>query len=338
MSGKTPKIGPLARLLAAASVVGRKLLFVIPVLLVTGILNFILLHMAPGDAVSAIAGEAGGASPEYVAQMRAQFGLDQPMPLQLLYYVGNLLQLSLGYSFRNAMPVSQLILERLWPTVLLMASSLFLSLVVGVVLGIVAATKVNSLRDNVISVSATVAYAVPLFWAGLMLIVLFAVKLDWFPTTGMEDVTAFYEGWDRVFDIAYHLVLPMVSLSLLYTAFYTRLMRASMLTQSNMDYITTARAKGLTERQITMRHAIRNAILPVVAMAGVQIGNLLGGSVVIESVFAWPGLGTLAFDALRSRDFNLLLGIFFLSACLVVAVNLVIDAVYAAIDPRITSA
>ena len=178
-------------------------------------------------------------------------------------------------------------------------------------------------------------YATPLFWAGLMLILVFSVWLDWFPTSGMENVVMFYEGWDRVVDIAHHLVLPAITLSLFYLALYTRLMRATMLEQRGLDYVTTARAKGLTERQITFRRVLRNALLPVITMAGVQVGALLGGSVVVESVFAWPGLGQLAFEALFSRDFNLLLGIFFISACLVVFVNIVVDVIYVLLDPRI---
>lgn len=151
----------------------------------------------------------------------------------------------------------------------------------------------------------------------------------------METVAAFHEGGRRVLDIAHHLVLPALTLSLFYMALYTRLMRAAMLEQAGMDYVTTARAKGLTEARITLAHVLRNAVLPVVTMAGVQVGSLLGGSVVVESVFAWPGLGLLAFQSLFARDLNLLMGIFFLSACLVVAVNLVVDLVYTALDPRI---
>jgi peptide/nickel transport system permease protein len=151
----------------------------------------------------------------------------------------------------------------------------------------------------------------------------------------METVAAFYEGWDRVVDIAWHLVLPAVTLSLFYMALYTRLMRAAVLEQTGMDYVTTARAKGLTERRITFRHILRNAFLPVLTIVGVQVGSLLGGSVIVEAVFAWPGLGQLAFQSLFARDFNLLLGIFFLSACLVVLVNLAVDLLYALLDPRI---
>ena len=174
-----------------------------------------------------------------------------------------------------------------------------------------------------------------LFWVGLMLIVVFSLGLGWFPTSGMENFAQFYEGWDRVFDIAHHLVLPTITLSLFYLALYTRLMRASMLEQYGQDYVVTARAKGVSERRIVFVHVLRNALLPVVTMAGVQVGALIGGSVIVESVFAWPGLGMLAFEALFARDLNLLLGIFLLSALLVVGVNLIVDIVYSSLDPRI---
>jgi peptide/nickel transport system permease protein len=168
-----------------------------------------------------------------------------------------------------------------------------------------------------------------------MLILVFSISLGWFPTSGMENIAAFHEGWSRILDIAHHLILPAITLSLFYLAVYTRLMRASMLEQAGMDYVTTARAKGLTERRITFKHILRNAVLPVLTMAGVQVGGLLGGSVVVESVFGWPGLGLLAFESLFARDLNLLLGIFAFSACLVVAINLLVDIIYTFLDPRI---
>jgi peptide/nickel transport system permease protein len=315
--------------------IARRLLQAVPIVIGIVILNFFLLHLAPGDAATVLAGEAGGAPLEYVEQLRRRFGLDQPLIVQLGLYLKNVLTFDLGYSFRHNMPVITLIMERLWPTLLLMGATLVLSVGFGMLLGLVAATKVNSWRDNLISLVAIIGYATPLFWVGLMLIVAFSIKLDWLPSNGMEDVVAFYEGWNRVLDIAHHLVLPSVTLSLFYMALYTRLMRASLLEQSGMDYVTTARAKGLTERRITMRHVLRNAVLPVVTIAGVQTGALLGGSVVVETVFAWPGLGLLAFQSLFARDFNLLLGIFFLSACLVVVVNLLVDLVYMLLDRRI---
>jgi peptide/nickel transport system permease protein len=248
-----------------------------------------------------------------------------------------MLVLDLGFSFRHSMPVLDLILARLGPTLLLMLTTLVLSVSVGVALGLLAASRAGTWQDTVISVLALVSYATPLFWVGLMLIVIFSVKLDWLPTSGMETVGAFHEGGARVLDIGRHLILPALSLSLFYLALYVRLMRAAVLEQAGMDYVTTARAKGLNELRITLTHVLRNAVLPVVTVAGVQVGGLLGGSVVVESVFAWPGLGLLAFQSLFARDFNLLLGIFFLSACLVVALNLAVDVVHTLLDPRIRS-
>ena len=185
-----------------------------------------------------------------------------------------------------------------------------------------------------ISLVSLVAYATPGFWLGLMMIVVFAIRLEWLPTSGFDTVGADEAGWGEARDVGRHLVMPAVSLALFYLAVYARVMRAAVLEQVGMDYVTTARAKGQTERAIMTGHVMRNALLPVVTMAGVQAGNLIGGSIVVETVFGWPGVGTLAFDALQSRDLNLLLGIFFVSACLVVAVNLAVDLVTASLDPR----
>jgi peptide/nickel transport system permease protein len=313
----------------------KRLTQAVPIVLAILVLNFLMLHLAPGDAAQVLAGEAGSATPEYLAQLRARFGLDQPLALQLIFYVKHMLTLDLGFSFRHNMPVLDLILARLWPTLLLMGVTLVASVGAGILLGLLAASRVNGWRDTLISILALVSYATPLFWVGLMLIVVLSLRLGWFPTSGMETVAAFNEGWRRWLDIAHHLVLPALTLSLFYMALYTRLMRAAMLEQASMDYVTTARAKGLSEARITLAHVLRNAVLPVVTMAGVQVGSLLGGSIVVESVFAWPGLGLLAYQSLFARDFNLLMGIFFLSACLVVAVNLAVDLTYTMLDPRI---
>lgn len=315
--------------------VARRLVQAVPTIIVIVTANFLLLQLAPGDAAMVLAGEAGSATPEYLDQLRHKFGLDQPVYVQYLVYMKNILVLDLGHSFRHGMPVLELIMNRLGPTLLLMGTTLVLSVGVGILLGVVAAMRPNSWRDNLICVFALISYATPLFWVGLMLILIFSLRIDWFPTSGMETIAAFYEGWDRVLDIAHHLVLPTITLSLFYLALYVRLMRSAMLEQTGMDYVTTARAKGLTERQITFHHVLRNASLPVLTMAGVQLGNLIGGSVIVESVFGWPGLGHLAFTSLFARDLNLLLGIFFISACLVVLVNMVIDVIYSFLDPRI---
>jgi peptide/nickel transport system permease protein len=240
----------------------RRLLHAVPVLLGIAVVNFLLLQLAPGDAADVLAGEAGSATPEYMAMLRKNFGLDKSIPEQLFIYIKNLLMFDLGFSFRHGMPVLELILDRLWPTLLLMVTTLFLSVGVGIGLGLIAATKVNSWRDAMISVLAIVSYATPLFWVGLMLIVVFSIKLDMLPATGMEDVVKFYEGLDRVADVAVHLILPAVTLSLFYLALYTRLMRAAVLEQHGMDYVVTARAKGASERRVIFRHVLQNAILP----------------------------------------------------------------------------
>ncbi len=313
----------------------RRLAQAVPTVLLIVALNFLLLQLAPGDAADVLAGEAGSATPEFMAQLRKTFGLDQPLGMQLLLYIKNIVSLDLGFSFRHNMPVVELIGSRLGPTLLLMVTVLLVSVAVGTLLGAFAARNLNRWQDNLISTLTVLAYATPVFWAGLMLIVVFSINLGWFPTSGMQQVAAFHEGAAKVRDIAHHLVLPAVTLTMFYLALYTRLMRASVLEQFSMDYVVTARAKGLTERQIARRHVLRNAVLPVLTMAGVQVGALLGGAVVVETVFAWPGLGLLAYESLFARDLNLLLGIFFICTCLVVVVNLVVDVAYSLLDPRI---
>jgi peptide/nickel transport system permease protein len=314
--------------------VAGRLGLAVPVLLCIAVLNFFLIHLAPGDPASVMAGEGGSATPEYMAMLRHKFGLDQSLPLQLWHYLANIAHLDLGYSFRNDEPVLDLILDRLGPTLLLMGTAFLVSVSVGTLLGLLAGTGRNSWRDAASSIVALLASATPSFWLGLMLIVLLSIHLEWLPTSGFETIGSFYEGRAYVLDVGRHLVMPALSLALFYLALYTRVMRASVIEQSNMDYVTTARAKGQTERGILFGHILRNALLPIITMAGVQAGNLIGGSVVVESVFGWPGIGTLAFSALQGRDLNLLLGIFLVSACVVVVINLVVDLAYVVLDPR----
>lgn len=315
--------------------VRRRLLQVIPVILGIVVFNFALLHMAPGDAVDVIAGESGAADEEYVALLRQQYGLDQPLPVQLGRYLWQVLQLDLGHSFRHNMPVLDLILERLPATLLLMLAGLSLSLALGIGLGVLAAWRVRTPTDTAISIFALLSYATPTFWIGLMFILLFGVTLGWLPTTGMESIGAGHTGLARALDVGRHMLMPGVTLALFYMAIYTRLMRASMLEVYGQDYVRTAQAKGLADGRIAFKHVLRNALLPVVTMAGLQVGSLLGGSVLVETVFGWPGLGRMAYDAVFQRDFNLLLGILLLSSVLVVVANLIVDMLYALLDPRI---
>jgi peptide/nickel transport system permease protein len=307
----------------------------VPVVIGIVVLNFMLLQLAPGDAVDVLAGEAGYATPEYMATLRAKFGLDNPWHVQLVFYLKNILTFDLGYSFRHGMPVAELILTRLAPTALLMGTAFVLSVVVGTTLGVMASRFPNTWRDSAITGFALLCYASPLFWIGLMFIIVFSLKLDLLPISGMENIAAFHTGFDLVIDVAHHLILPAVTLSLFYLAVYTRMARASMLEVARLDYVTMARAKGLKERQVVYKHILKNALLPVVTMAGVQMAGMLGGSVIVESLYGWPGLGLLAFNAFFARDLNLLLGIFFLSSILVLVVNLMVDIIYSFLDPRI---
>jgi peptide/nickel transport system permease protein len=301
-------------------------------------LNFVIVHMAPGDVADVMAGESGAASAEYVADLKQRFGLDQPLIVQLFVYMGRMAQLDLGYSFRFGRPVASLIFERLPATLILAIPTLILAFIMGSVLGVVASRRVGTWRDAAISIGALVFYATPLFWIGLMLIILFSVKLGWLPTGGMETVGANYTGFAHVLDVGRHMLLPVVTLSLFYMAYYARLMRASMLEVFGQDFIATARAKGLSEGRVAYRHVLRNALLPVVTVLGLQVAHLLGGTVLVETVFGWPGLGRLAFDSVLSRDVNLLLGILLMSSILVVSTNIAVEALYRWLDPRIGAA
>lgn len=305
------------------------------VLVLIACTNFAIINMAPGDVVDVLAGESGAADDAYLAQLREQFGLDQPKPVQLLNYLKNLAQLNLGQSFRYNMPVFDLIVGRLPATLLLMASALGLALLGGVIFGVAAARKPGSIRDSLISTLALLAYSTPLFWAGLMLIVVLSVKLGLLPSNGMQTIGGPTGIVAVTLDILRHLIMPAVTLALFYMATYVRLMRASMLEVYGMDFVRAAKAKGLTTNEVAYRHVVPNSILPLVSLFGVQLGSVLGGSVVVEVVFGWPGLGTLAYDALFQRDFNLLMGILFMSSILVVIINLQVDLLYSWLDPRI---
>lgn len=322
-------ISPLYRFIGRRLIQGLFIIFAIVVI------NFLLLQLAPGDAVEVLAGEAGVATPEYLADLRQKFGLDKPVLVQLGLYLKNIAMLDLGYSFRHNSPVLTLILSRLGPTLILMVSAFVIALAIGVFLGVLASVWVNTWRDTVVTVFALICYASPIFWIGLMLIIVFSIRLDWFPTSGIETVGAFNTGIDYALDVARHLVLPAVTLALFYLAVYARMTRASMLEVLQMDYVTTARMKGLREGRVIFKHVLPNALLPVVTMAGMQVSSMLGGSVIVEALFGWPGLGLLAFDSLFARDFNLLLGIFVLSSALVVVTNITVDVLYSILDRRI---
>jgi peptide/nickel transport system permease protein len=239
-----------------------------------------------------------------------------------------------GFSYRQNMPVIQAIWLHLPATLLLMVSSITLALAVGVAAGVVASMKVRTFWDSLVSVAAMFFFAAPSFWLGIMLIVLFAVKLGWLPVGGMMTIGG-AGGVGGILDILHHLILPTLALGLFYAAIYTRVMRSSMLEVAQLDFVRTARAKGLSRNKVTIAHVLRNALLPVVTILGVQMGTVLAGSVVIESVFSWPGIGSLLFDSVSSRNYPVVLGIMVLGSLVVIAANIAVDLVYMWLDPRI---
>jgi peptide/nickel transport system permease protein len=321
------------RVLALA---GRRLAASLPTLLLILVGMFLLLQLAPGDTVDALLAQSGGGADAAVAaDLRRLYGLDLSVPAQLANYLWRLVRLDLGFSAIYGKPVATVILERLPATLLLMTAALSFAFFAGLVLGILAARRVNGWPDTVISTIGLVFYATPSFWFGLMAIVLFAVHLEWLPAGGFEEVGAGHAGLRRALDIAAHLVLPTLTLGLIFLAIYLRIMRASMLEVLTLDFVRTARAKGLDETRVVTRHVLRNAMLPMVTLIGLQAGTMLGGSVVVESVFSLPGLGRLAYEAVVQRDLNTLLGIVFVSALLVILVNFLVDLLYARLDPRI---
>jgi len=319
------------------SLAGRRLAASIPTLFLILIGVFLLLQFAPGDTVDAMMAQMGGGDAATARELRRFYGLDLSIPMQLANYLWRLVRLDLGFSAIYGKPVAAVILERLPPTLLLMTSALSFAFFFGLVFGVIAARGVNRWPDTLISTFGLIFYATPSFWFGLMAIVVFSIYLQWLPAGGFEDIGAAGSGLWRVLDIASHLVLPSLTLGLIFLAIYLRIMRASMLEVLNLDYVRTARAKGLDETRIITRHVLRNAMLPMVTLIGLQAGTMLGGSVVVETVFSLPGLGRLAYESVVQRDLNTLLGIVFVSALLVILVNFITDLLYARLDPRISA-
>ena len=313
----------------------RRLAASVPTLLIILAGLFLLLQLAPGDTVDALVAQMGGGDAAMIEQLRQFYGLDASVPVQLGRYLWRLVQLDLGYSAIYAKPVLDVILERLPATLLLMVSALSFAFAAGLVLGVLAARRVNHWPDTMISTLGLVFYATPSFWFGLMGIVLFSIHLAWLPSGGFETIGSGLTGLARVLDIARFLVLPTMTLALGFLAVYLRIMRASMLEVLSLDFVRTARSKGLAETAVVVRHVLRNALLPMVTLVGLQAGTMLGGSVVVESVFALPGLGRLAYESVVQRDLNTLLGIVFISAVLVIVINFIVDLAYARLDPRI---
>lgn len=299
------------------------------------ILNFSMMHLAPGDVADTISQSMGGADKEILDQIRADYGLDRPFLIQLGSYIGNVLTFDLGYSFFYNTPVTELILQRLPATLLLVFTAQVLALIIGVMLGVISARRPNGLTSHFVTLLALFGYSAPVFWTGILLLIGFSLNVHWFPVAGMRDVTISGGFWVHFVDVARHLVLPVITLGSIFLALYSRLCRATMLEVLGSDYIRTAKAKGLHDRDVIYKHALKNSLSPVITLAGLQFSAVISGAVLVEAVFSWPGLGTLAFQSIIARDTPTILGILFFSALVVILGNLLTDLVLRLIDPRI---
>lgn len=321
----------------AATLLRRRVISAIPVLLIVLVFTFVLLENASGDAVDAYLVSIGGGDAGLRDALREQYGLNGSVLARFWLYASSVLRLDFGWSLAFDRPVLGLILERLPNTLLLMGSATALAFITGTALGILAGARPGGLTDRVLSALSLALYATPGFWLGLVLAIVFAVQLRWLPTSGIETIASGKQGFARALDIARHLVLPVASLGLIYLALFLRVMRTAMAAVWPLDFVLFAKAKGLSRRRIVLRHVARNAALPLVTVLGLQAATMLGGSVVIESVFAIPGFGRLAQEAVSGRDTPLLMGIILTSAVFVILINLVVDILYVMLDPRIGS-
>lgn len=299
--------------------IARRLLLTIPVVVGVSLLVFSMIRLIPGDPARAMAGV--NATPEFIEQTRLRLGLDQPLYVQYGQFAVSLLRGDLGNSVFSGRPVTQEIGERFPRTLLLATVALLISTTLGITAGVISATRRNSIFDNVSMFLALVGVAAPVFWMALMLQLLFSVQLRWLPATGIGTVA--------------HIVLPAITLGMSSAALMARITRSSMLDVLRQEYITTARSKGLIERVVVNKHALKNALIPVVTVLGLQFGTLLGGAVLTETVFSWPGVGRLLVDSILRRDYPVVQGTVMLLAFTFVIINLVVDVLYAVLDPRI---
>ena len=307
------------------STIARRLLELIPTLIGVSILTFFLMRMAPGDPVKLILGPE--ATPEAIAAKRKELGFDKPVYIQYFVYMSGVLQGDFGKSITSERPVIEEIGSRLPATIELALASMFFAMVTSILIGVFSAVHPRSLLDNATRIGVFIFLAMPSFWLGLELIIIFARYLEWFPPGDRG------EPWTP--SMLGHLVLPAVTLGVSTGAFLSRILRSSMLQVLNMDYIRTARAKGLNERRVIFKHALKNAMIPFVTIAGISTGALLGGAVIVETVFNWPGVWKLLVDSIRERDFPITMGTVLILAVIFVLVNLLVDMTYVLLDPRI---
>jgi peptide/nickel transport system permease protein len=324
-----------SRALKTFGLIVNRLVYAFVLLFAVLVLNFTLMHMAPGDVADTISQSMGGADEELLIEIRKDYGLDQPYYQQLVTYIGKVLRFDLGHSFFFNEPVSKLVLERLPATLLLVITAQILALLLGVVLGVYSARKPNGILSHFVTLFALFGYSAPVFWTGILLLIAFSLQIPLFPVAGMRDVTIEGNFWVHATDVMKHMVLPVVTLASIFLALYSRLARATMIETLGTDFVRTARAKGLPERQVVYKHALRNSLSPVVTLAGLQFSAVVSGAVLVEAVFSWPGLGTLAFQSIIARDTPTILGILFFSALVVIIGNLLTDLALRFVDPRV---
>jgi len=316
------------------SYIFKRLLFIIPLLFIVVVVNFLIIHFAPGDPAIILAGQ-GYTSEAYLASIRVAYGLDKTISEQFVIYLRKLLSLDLGRSLMWNAPVLTIILERLPATFFLMASAIFFSSILGIILGVLGAVREGSKVDYLITIISLVGYSIPIFWFAQLLLILFAIYLDWLPAAGMTSYRGYYSGWEYLSDLIRHAILPIFTLSLYYLALISRLTKASMLENIRKDFVTLARSKGLTERTVFFKHTLKNALLPVITVIGMNISYMFGGAVITEAVYSWPGMGSLFYTSMVQRDYPLLMGIFVLTCIFVAVINIITDIFYAYVDPRI---
>jgi peptide/nickel transport system permease protein len=315
--------------------IGKRLLQAIPLIGFVMAINFWIIHAAPGDPVTYLYGQLTDVSAEQMHKLREQMGLTQPIYVQFWCYLRQLLQGDLGFSVINRKPVLTLILERLPATMLLMSTAFVFSVFFGGLWGVISAVKARTPVDYWVTIVSLLGYSMPTFWLGLMLILIFSLYLGWLPTMGMVTLGSQYSGLSAFTDVLAHLVLPTITLGAYNLAIYARLLRANMLEVLAQDFINTARAKGLSAQVVYYKHALRNALLPVITIAGVQLGFMFTGAVLTETIFAWPGMGGLTYQALLQRDYALLMGLFLMVSVCVIVMSLITDVIYTIVDPRI---
>ena len=304
------------------------------VVLVVVALNFFIIKLAPGDPVNIMAG-FDNPNEEFKMAVRAKYNLDKPLITQFFTYIYRLVQGDLGESYYSSRPVTELLAERMGASLLLSGTSAVLAFIIGTVLGLTAGKKEDSMQDKVLSAGTYVANAMPSFWLGLMLIFVFASRLGWLPTQGMYSLRENYTGIARYIDLGKHLILPVTTLVLVQIPGYFRITRSSVIQVMADDYITTFRVTGMSEKKIYMKYVLKNAILPVVTLFGINVAYIVAGSTLVETVFSWQGIGILMYTAIAKRDYNVLMGTYLIIAVSVAFFMILVDVIYAKLDPRI---